>query len=63
MGKRNLQIVYNEETKKFCVIDMTTNIWETILNMSFDLETAKAIKKAFELGYETRNKEKKGMVE
>lgn len=50
--KPNLKIIYCEETKKFCVVDVSRNVWDTITNSSYDFDTALQIKKAFEEGYE-----------
>lgn len=46
-----LKIIYNEETKKHVVVDVSTNVWHTVTYSGYDLETAIAIKKAFEEGY------------
>ena len=51
MNKPNLKIIYCEENKKFAVVDVSSNSWYTINLTSYDLETAIAVKKAYEDGY------------
>ena len=57
--KPNLKIIYCEENKKFAVVDVSSKSWHTINYNSYDLETAIAIKKAYEEGYE-KGKENQG---
>ena len=47
----NLKIIYCEKENSFAVVDVSTNVWNTITNSTYDLETAIQIKKAYEEGY------------
>lgn len=57
--KPNLKIIYCEENKKFAVVDVSSNIWNPISLNNYDLETAIAVKKAYEEGYK-KGKENQG---
>ena len=52
MNKPKLRIMFCEENNEFAVVDISTNVWNTITNSTYNFETAIQIKKAYEEGYE-----------